>query len=235
MKKVLTKLILAISVIAIFIGIFRAYKPKDVSLKYLDGVKAVNNSLISFEKMRHEMLSGKVRGKEYYFDSLRLVSAYMATGNEEYIEIAKEGAEYIRTNISSIGLVEGHREDKEISTAVDQSSILFMVSYIASFDNSYIELIERLADGIINNYINPENNLVWDKVNSKTGVPLYSDKYEYESQLGNSSLKCAQALLIAYKYLPEKTNYKNKAMDIIYSVWERRNTKKSAYNMRIMY
>lgn len=63
-----------------------------------------------------------------------------------------------------------------------------MVSYLAMIDSSYIDLMKSLADGVVNNLINDNNNLVWRKVDSETGIPNDDENYGYESQLSNYSL-----------------------------------------------
>ena len=63
-----------------------------------------------------------------------------------------------------------------------------MISYLAIIDSSYIDLMKSLADGVVNNLINDNNNLVWRKVDSETGIPNDDENYGYESQLSNYSL-----------------------------------------------
>lgn len=63
-----------------------------------------------------------------------------------------------------------------------------MISYLAIIDSSYIDLMKSLADGMVNNLINDNNNLVWRKVDSETGIPNDDENYGYESQLSNYSL-----------------------------------------------
>lgn len=52
-----------------------------------------------------------------------------------------------------------------------------MVSYLAMIDSSYIDLMKSLADGVVNNLINDNNNLVWRKVDSETGIPIDDEIY----------------------------------------------------------
>lgn len=185
---------------------------------YIEAVEAVDYSLIGLEEIKNNLQNEDITEKQYYFDCLKFISSYMATGDEKYLKIAKEGANYIESNISNIGLI----GENSISTSSDQSSALFMISYLNTIDNKYTYLIEKLADGIINNYINNENNLVWSKLNLESGEVINDENYGYESQFSHSSLKAVQALLLAYKEIPEKIEYKNAAINIINSIWERR-------------
>lgn len=233
MKKYTNKIIVISLLICISIAIVKSYqftnKPTYLDSNnttyldsntptYLDSVKAVDYSLIGLEEIKKDIITGKKSEKQYYIDYLKFISSYMATGDEKYLEIAKEGAEYVKLNTSNLGLI----GENLVSNSSNQASTLFMISYLAMIDNSYIDLMESLANSIINNYINDENNLVWSKVNSETGIAIDNENYGYESQFSHSSLKCAQGLLLAYKCMPEKIEYRNKAMDIIYSIWERR-------------
>lgn len=216
MKKYINKIIITL-LICISITIVRSYSFTNTPT-YLDSVKAVDYSLIGLEEIKKDIIEGKKSEKEYYINYLKFISTYMATGDEKYLEIAKEGAEYVKVNISSLGLI----GDNLVSTSSNQASVLFMISYLSMIDNSYIDLMEKLADGIINNYINYENNLVWSKVNLETGEEIDDENYGYESQFSHSSLKSAQALLLAYRNMPEKVEYRNTAINIIYSIWDRR-------------
>lgn len=200
-----------------------SYSEIEEGVSYLDGVNSVDYSIIGLEEIKDDVISGKKGGTEYYISSLKFISTYMATKDEKYLKYAKEGAEYVWDNTSEIGLVDFYKSDNTCS-AVDQATMVNMISYIASIDDSYEGLMIELADGIVNNFINEDNNLVWSKVNSITGEPINDEKYGYESQFSNSVLKSAQALLVAYKFSPENTKYKEKALDILSSIWERRDS-----------
>ncbi|MBS5937894.1 hypothetical protein [Clostridium sp.] len=200
-----------------------SYSDIEEGVSYLDGVNAVDYSIIGLEDIKEDVMSGKKGATEYYLSSLKFISTYMATQDETYLKYAKEGAEYIWENTSEIGLVDFYKSDN-ICSAVDQATMVNMISYIASVDDSYKDLMIELSDGIVNNFINEDNSLVWSKVNSITGEPIKDDEYGYESQFSNSVLKSAQALLIAYKFSPENTKYKEKALDILNSIWERRDS-----------
>ena len=226
-KRVIVIIMLVMISIIMFNGCLSytkaSFSEEEESISYLNGVKAVDYSIAGLEEIKNDVMIGKRTETEYYINSLKFISIFMATKDEKYLKYAKEGAEYVSENTSDIGVVNFYKSDN-ISTAVDQASVLYMISYIAMVDDEYIDLMERLADGIINNFINEDNNLVWAKVNSITGEPINDKDYGYESQFSNYTLKSAQALLIAYKFLPEKIQYKEKALDILNSIWERRDS-----------
>lgn len=221
MKKANKKRIIMAMIIIMVVTMLSGCSEKEQVITYLDGVEAVEHSLIGFDEIKEGVVAGEEKESEYYINSLKFISSYMSTKDKKYLEYAKNGAEYVRENINDIGIVDVY-EEGNIAKAVDQATMSYMISYLAMVDDSYKDLMIKLADGIANNFINKENNLVWSKVDAKTGKPINDSNYGYESQFGNSTLKCAQALLVAYKFQPEKKEYKDIALDIINSIWERR-------------
>jgi|GEM_PF-2853746 len=160
---------------------------------------------------------------------LAAISAYMATGDEKYLNVAKSSANFLSSILPSTGLAP---EYSLVNRSIDENSITFLgtsgqattlefVSYLARIDSSYIPLMKKLANGMINYGINKYNNLPWGQVCTISGKPFGASNFE--SQLGSVSSSCAEALLAAYETDNTNIQYKNSAINILKAIWNTRN------------
>jgi hypothetical protein len=164
---------------------------------------------------------------------LSTINTYMSTGDKKFLDIAENTANLLDTVLPNNGIVPCYKfstgkntDDNIIMTGTHgQATILEYVSFLAKINPKYIQLMNKLAVGLINYGINKDNNLAWFKIHSKDGQPVYSTVYGYESQLGSQSVTCAEALLSAYETSPAKENYRQKALDILKAIWKCRDHK----------
>ncbi|MDR3602421.1 MAG: hypothetical protein P4L49_18370 [Desulfosporosinus sp.] len=163
---------------------------------------------------------------------LNSISLYMATGDLRHLQKARDTADFLSTILPATGLVPvynltNHALDSRNVTFfvgdLSHSTVVQLVALLAKVDASYLPLMHKLADAIINYGINPANNLVWWNVDCHTGQKLYSTGTCYENQLGSSVTSAAEALLVAYWVDNRKTQYKTKALDILKAIWACRN------------
>jgi hypothetical protein len=164
---------------------------------------------------------------------LNSIILYMTTGNLQFLQKAKNTADFLDSILPSTGLVPVYNlakhsvDPRNVTYFVgdySHSDIVQLVALLAKVDSSYVPLMHKLADAIINFGINPANNLVWWNVDCFTGQKLYSTGTCYENQLGSSVTSAAEALLISYWVDSSKTEYKTTALEILKAIWNCRNT-----------
>lgn len=213
------------------------------TITYRDGVEAADYSfegLKSFLDMKTGVpvqpfnYNTKTNGEYLDFvTGLSTISAYMATGDEKYIRVARSTANFLNSNLSERNLVPvySYIKDRKVDGGKllcgsgGQATVLEFTAYLANYDPTYMSLMHKLAIGLMENCINPSNNLCWFQVNCTTGKPIKSEEFGYESQLGSQSISCAQALLAAYEADKSKIEYKEKAISILLAVWNTRDRK----------
>ena len=166
-----------------------------------------------------------------FITGLACISTYMGTGDDRYLNIAENTAKLLDKILPDNGLLPYYSlDDKKIidihtiSPGTNgQASVIEYISYLAKIDKSFIPLLDRLANGLIKYGLNQQNNLAWFRINDVTGQPVKDSVFGYESQLGSQSVSVAQALLFAYDVNKDKTEYRDKAISILNSIWNTRN------------
>ena len=163
---------------------------------------------------------------------LNSIILYMATGDLRYLQKARDTADFLSTILPATGLVPVYNlanqaiDSRKITFFVgdySHSTVVQLAALLAKADDTYLPLMHKLADAIINFGINPTNNLVWWNIDCHTGQKLYSAGTCYENQLGSSVTSAAEALLVAYWVDNRKTQYKTKALEILKAIWACRN------------
>lgn len=162
---------------------------------------------------------------------LSCISMYYATGVEKFLDVAKKTADLLNRKLPQTGLIpEIEWKDSNIVLANDsvtfmsptQATLLEFVCHLAKIDSSYDQLVVKLSDGIINYGLNSKSGQVYQAVNTYSGLAIHFPEIGYESQLGSVSSNVAQALLTAYD-VTKNVSYKQTALRILKSIWERRN------------
>lgn len=213
----------------------------NLKITYKDGVDAASYAFSGMQfyldkkaQLPTQAYNYSTKSSEPFIDfisGLSTISAYMATGDVKYLETAKKTADFLSKVLPANNIVPvfSTKDEKIVDNSSimagtnGQATILEFISYLAKYDSTYKPLMNRVASGLLNNCINPSNNLAWFQINTYTGKPIKSDTFGYESQLGSQSVSCAQALLTAYETDSSKQIYKNEALNILKSIWRVRN------------
>ena len=145
------------------------------------------------------------------------ISLFEITGDEKYLDQARDVADTIEQNLLlDDGQVFGYQPKAEQFFQAHNRYVLDDIVHLALYDSSYKKLTHSIADGILNNEINHQTNLIY-RNNSPSGNPtsLIMDM-SYE---GSAALEC---LLLAYEVTNEK-KYLEQVKQTILSYWELRN------------
>ena len=145
------------------------------------------------------------------------ISLFEITGDEKYLDQARDVADTIEQNLLlDDGQVFGYQPKAEQFFQAHNRHVLNDIVHLALYDSSYKKLTRSMADGILNNEINHQTNLIY-RNNSPSGNPasLIMDM-SYE---GSAALEC---LLLAYEVTNEK-KYLEQVKQTILSYWELRN------------
>jgi hypothetical protein len=140
---------------------------------------------------------------------------YLITSDEAYLNTTKRTADDIR-NYLFLGVdncvyswnpVTHSRTTATLETH-DVATILHSLILLARIDNSYIALAERITNGIVNKYINPNNNLLCSNICSAG----------YGTNFANEEMLIVKDLLMMYE-LTGNITYRDKALDILIASW----------------
>jgi hypothetical protein len=207
-------------------------KALDVAIWVGDGLDYATEARSKTPYLKYYYATNSMNTTAGFSVGLNSITMYMATGDLRYLQKARDTADFLSTILPSTGLVPVYNlanqaiDSRNLTFFVGDSShstVAQLVALLAKADGSYLPLMHKLADAIINFGINPTNNLVWWNVDCHTGQKLYSTATCYENQLGSSVTSAAEALLVAYWVDGRKTEYKTKALEILKGIWACRN------------
>ncbi len=137
---------------------------------------------------------------------------YLITSDEAYLNTTKRTADDIRNYLlganNCVYLWNPVTHSRTTSTLEthDVATILHSLILLARIDNSYLSLAQNISDGIINKYINPNNNLLC--------YAIYSDTVPF----ANEEMLIVKDLLMMYE-LTGNITYRDKALDILTASW----------------
>lgn len=150
-------------------------------------------------------------GKPYLIHS---IYQYLATSDETYLNTTKKTADdindYLLDDSNCIhqwNSTTYSKSPKCLATG-DVATTLHSLILLARIDDSYVTLAEKITNGIINNYIDPDSNLLCSNVYSPGVLIVFA----------NEEMLMVKDLLMMYE-LTGNITYKNKALDVLTASW----------------
>ena len=143
------------------------------------------------------------------------ISIFEITGDEKYLDQARNVADVIEQHLLLDGQVHGYHPKAELFFLESNQNVLRDLAPLALYDSSYEKLTRSIADGILKNQMNHETNLFYIAYPSQSTSILEMDM----SYDGSAAL---ESLLLAYE-ITDETKYLEQVKQTILSYWELRN------------
>ena len=143
------------------------------------------------------------------------ISLFEITGDEKYLDQARNVADVIEQHLLLDGQVHGYHPKAELFFLESNQNVLRDLAPLALYDSSYEKLTRSIADGILKNQMNHETNLFYIAYPSQSTSILEMDM----SYDGSAAL---ESLLLAYE-ITDETKYLEQVKQTILSYWELRN------------
>ncbi|MGV9012720.1 MAG: glycoside hydrolase family 47 protein [Flavobacteriales bacterium] len=164
-----------------------------------------------------------------FLTGLSCISTFEATGDSAFLFIAQRTAHELGHWLPPSGilpeltvtneLVSSHSAVVFVGT---QANVLSLVSMVSMHDSTCIQLVHRLAQGVLNHCLDARTGVAYQNIESPDGTPHRSSETGMEAQLGSSSCFVAEALALASEATGDPT-YVEAAVRVLNSIWAKRN------------